>query len=154
MVKSTEVSNPILIQGGMGVAVSSWKLARAVSKAGQLGVVSGTAIDTVLVRRLQLGDVGGHVRRAFAEFPYPEMAEQILDRYFVEGGKADDESLATTMILSHEPTAEEVQRVVVANFVEVLFGKRRPRRIGGNQLSRKDPDADAAIVVRCDACGC
>lgn len=123
MVKSTEVSNPILIQGGMGVAVSSWKLARAVSKAGQLGVVSGTAIDTVLVRRLQLGDVGGHVRRALAEFPYAEMAEQILDRYFVEGGKADDESLATTMILSHEPTAEEVQRVVVANFVEVLLAK-------------------------------
>ena len=31
-----------IIQGGMGVAVSSWQLARAVSQAGQLGVVSGT----------------------------------------------------------------------------------------------------------------
>ncbi len=35
---------PIIIQGGMGAGVSSWSLARAVSKAGQLGVVSGTAI--------------------------------------------------------------------------------------------------------------
>ena len=63
------VSNrePIIIQGGMGAAVSAWQLARAVSLAGQLGVVSGTAIDVVLARRLQLGDPGGHMRRALAE---------------------------------------------------------------------------------------
>ena len=50
------VSNGILpkiIQGGMGVGVSSWRLARAVSALGQLGVVSGTALDQVLARRLQ-----------------------------------------------------------------------------------------------------
>ena len=35
---------PTIIQGGMGAGVSSWSLARAVSKAGQLGVVSGTAL--------------------------------------------------------------------------------------------------------------
>ena len=52
---------PTVIQGGMGVAVSSWQLARAVSKAGQLGVVSGTALDTVIARRLQDGDAGGPV---------------------------------------------------------------------------------------------
>ena len=79
---------PVIIQGGMGVAVSGWKLARAVSSAGQLGVVSGTAIDTVMVRRLQDGDEGGHVRRALSEFPFPQMARRILDRYFIEGGKA------------------------------------------------------------------
>ena len=56
MLVSSNCPDPIIIQGGMGVAVSDWKLARAVSKTGQLGVVSGTAIDTVLVRRLQLGD--------------------------------------------------------------------------------------------------
>ena len=38
----------MLIQGGMGVAVSDWRLARAVSQAGHLGVVSGTAVDTVV----------------------------------------------------------------------------------------------------------
>ncbi|MEY4348419.1 MAG: hypothetical protein RIS43_838, partial [Actinomycetota bacterium] len=31
---------PVIIQGGMGVQVSSWNLAREVSRAGQLGVVS------------------------------------------------------------------------------------------------------------------
>lgn len=55
---------PPIIQGGMGVTVSGWRLARAVSKEGQLGVVSGTALDLVLARQLQLGDVGGHLRRA------------------------------------------------------------------------------------------
>lgn len=35
--------NPLIIQGGMGVAVSSWPLARAVALEGELGVVSGTA---------------------------------------------------------------------------------------------------------------
>ena len=46
----------------MGVAVSNWRLANAVSRAGQLGVISGTGMDTVLVRRLQDGDPGGHMR--------------------------------------------------------------------------------------------
>ena len=46
---------PKIIQGGMGVRISSWKLAREVSNMGQLGVVSGTAMDTVFVRTLQDG---------------------------------------------------------------------------------------------------
>src|ERR1039458_1936473 len=50
---------PGLIQGGMGVGASGWQLARAVAAAGQLGVVSGVALDAVLARRLQRGDPGG-----------------------------------------------------------------------------------------------
>ena len=46
---------PLIIQGGMGIGVSNWVLARSVSKTGQLGVVSGTAMNTVLIRRLQDG---------------------------------------------------------------------------------------------------
>ncbi len=73
---------PRLIQGGMGVGVSGWRLAREVASRGQLGVVSGTALDTILVRRLGLGDPGGHVRRAMAAFPVPEIAARALKRYF------------------------------------------------------------------------
>ncbi len=47
---------PLIIQGGLGVAVSNWRLARAVSALGQLGVVSGTAIDQVVVRRSQCAE--------------------------------------------------------------------------------------------------
>jgi len=114
---------PTIIQGGMGVAVSDWRLARAVSKTGQMGVVSGTALDTVLVRRLQLGDEGGHMRRALAEFPYPEMADRILQKYFVEGGKAEGVPLVGTMVLPMEPTQQQFELVVVANFVEVYLAK-------------------------------
>lgn len=47
---------PRIIQGGMGVRISSWKLAREVSQKGELGVISGTAMDTILIRTLQDGE--------------------------------------------------------------------------------------------------
>ena len=72
---------PRLIQGGMGAGVSSWTLAREVSSLGQLGVVSGTALDSILVRKLWGGDPGGHMRRALAAFPVRAIAQAVLDRY-------------------------------------------------------------------------
>jgi NAD(P)H-dependent flavin oxidoreductase YrpB (nitropropane dioxygenase family) len=71
------MKHPMIIQGGMGVAISNWRLARTVSQLGQLGVVSGTGIDTVMVRRLQDGDPGGHVRRAAAHFPVPALVQRV-----------------------------------------------------------------------------
>ena len=47
---------PRVIQGGMGIRISSWKLAREVSRKGELGVISGTVLDSVLVRELQMGE--------------------------------------------------------------------------------------------------
>ena len=79
---------PVIIQGGMGVAISNWVLARSVSRLGQLGVVSGTGINRVLVSRLADGDLDGHMRRALASFPMPELVQNILRRYYVPGGKA------------------------------------------------------------------
>ncbi len=37
-----------IIHGGMGSGVSNWSLARSVSKAGHLGVVSGSWLDLIL----------------------------------------------------------------------------------------------------------
>jgi len=42
------LTRPVIIQGGMGIAVSGWRLAREVARSGQLGVVSGTALDSVV----------------------------------------------------------------------------------------------------------
>ncbi len=50
---------PKIIQGGMGVAISTWQLAQAVSCTGQLGVVSGTGIGIILIARLMDGDKDG-----------------------------------------------------------------------------------------------
>lgn len=59
-----------ILTGGMGAGVSNWELARAVGENGQIGVVSGTAMDIILTRRLQEGgDKDGNMRRALAAFP-------------------------------------------------------------------------------------
>ncbi len=114
---------PVLIQGGMGVAVSDWRLARAVSETGQLGVVSGTGLDTVMARRLQLGDAGGNVRRALAAFPVREAAERILARYFVAGGKAADQRFKQTPMNRDKPSRNLEDLLVTSNFVEVFLAK-------------------------------
>ncbi len=83
-----------LIQGGMGVYVSNWRLAKAVAmeRPGEVaGTVSGTALDVVYVRLLQLGDPGGHARRALDALDTQfatDVGRRICDRYFIEGGKA------------------------------------------------------------------
>lgn len=79
---------PLVIQGGMGAAISRWRLAAAVAASGQLGVVSGVALAVVLARELQDGDPGGHLRRALGAFPDQRTAEALIARYFCEGGRA------------------------------------------------------------------
>lgn len=85
-----------LIQGGMGVHVSNWRLARSVAMQRPgvtVGTVSGTALDVVYVRLLQLGDPGGHARRALHALDDKfgvTTGRTICDRYFIEGGKAPE----------------------------------------------------------------
>jgi NAD(P)H-dependent flavin oxidoreductase YrpB (nitropropane dioxygenase family) len=112
-----------IIQGGMGVGVSGWPLARAVSRLGQLGVVSGTGLAVLVARRLQLGDDGGHVRRAMARFPVPGVADRILRRYFIPGGKASSVPFALTPMTRLELGAPLTELTVLANFVEVTLAK-------------------------------
>ena len=106
-------SQPIIIQGGMGVAVSAWHLAREVAQRGQLGVVSGTALDGVLARRLQDGDPGGHMRRALAAFPSPAMAQRVLDRYFLEGGRPEGQPYRPLPTLTIAPRRVAIELSLV-----------------------------------------
>jgi NAD(P)H-dependent flavin oxidoreductase YrpB (nitropropane dioxygenase family) len=107
----------------MGVAVSGWQLARAVARTGQLGVVSGTALDTVLARRLQLGDPDGDVRRAMAAFPEPAVAERIVAAYFVEGGIDDGRSFKAVPVFTAEPHRRSLDLATMSGFVEVWLAK-------------------------------
>jgi nitronate monooxygenase len=107
----------------MGVAVSGWMLARAVSQLGQLGVVSGTALAVVLARRLQLGDPGGDLRRAISHFPYPSVSGSVLDDYFIEGGKPTGAPFRTMPMPTLSPRPALVGLTVLANFVEVFLAK-------------------------------
>ena len=117
------VPQPKIIQGGMGAGVSSWSLARAVSRAGQLGVVSGTALDVIMARRLQVGDPGGHVRRALEHFPFPAVAQRIIDRYFVSGGKAEDGRFKAKPVPAMKPSSHLEELLVAGNFVEVFLAR-------------------------------
>ena len=114
---------PTVIQGGMGVAVSSWQLARTVSRAGQLGVVSGTALDVVLARRLQEGDKHGDMRRALEHFPLPDVAQRIIERYYIPGGKPAEQSYRPTPTLGLKQNLAAQELAVAANFCEVWLAK-------------------------------
>lgn len=121
----------------MGVAVSAWSLAAAVSKAGQLGVVSGTSLDTVLARRLQSGDPGGHVRRGLCAFPYPEIAQRVLETYFIPCGKAATAPFKLVPMFSPNPSRALTELAVVANFVEVFLAKEgHSGKVGINYLEK------------------
>jgi nitronate monooxygenase len=112
-----EMQNPpLIIQGGMGVAVSNWCLARAVSCLGQLGVVSGTALDQIVARRLEDGDVGGHMRRAFDAFPFPAMAKRVWDAYFIPGGKAADTPYTLLPLHGRDCPRALAELCLIANF--------------------------------------
>jgi NAD(P)H-dependent flavin oxidoreductase YrpB (nitropropane dioxygenase family) len=139
-----------LIQGGMGVYVSNWRLAQAVAAerpGATAGTVSGTALDVVYVRLLQLGDPGGHTRRALAAFDSlfgTGIGQKITDRYFIAGGKAPDARFksAPMQILhaqssvpaalgqagepSHVPLqldAEIIELLIATGFAEVWLAK-------------------------------
>jgi NAD(P)H-dependent flavin oxidoreductase YrpB (nitropropane dioxygenase family) len=131
------MSHPKIIQGGMGVAISGWRLARAVSCLGQMGVVSGTVLAVVLARRLQLGDPGGDVRRALEQFPYPAMAERILADYFIPGGKSAGASFRLPTLPALKPGPKLTELTVVGSFVEVFLAKEGHDGIVGINLLEK-----------------
>lgn len=131
------MSHPVIIQGGMGVAVSNWQLARAVSRLGSLGVVSGTALASVLARRLEAGDPAGDMRRALAHFPLPAVAERVLARFYVPGGKAATQPFTLTPMPAHEPGPALTELTVTANFVEVFLAKSGHQGVVGINLLEK-----------------
>jgi len=137
---------PVVIQGGMGVGVSGWGLARAVSLAGGLGVVSGVGLDTLVARRLQLGDAGGHLRRALTAFPYPEVARRVLQRYFVAGGIGAHEAFAPAPMAVVRPGRRAVELAVVANFAEVFLAKEgHDHPVGVNYMEKLQMSTPASV---------
>ena len=114
---------PQIIQGGMGAGVSDWLLARSVSLRNQIGVVSGTALDVILARRLQLGDPDGHMQRALKAFPDQGVARRIIDRYYIAGGKPADQQFARKPMVGHKSNRDLDQLMVASGFAEVFLAK-------------------------------
>ena len=121
----------------MGVAVSGWPLAKAVSQQGQLGVVSGTLMSVVLARRLQQGDPGGHLQRALRHFPIPGVAERVLKTWFVAGGKPGSLPFKSAPMPVLDSSPELIELTVAANFVEVFLAKEGHSGVVGINLLEK-----------------
>lgn len=117
------VELPWIIQGGMGIGVSNWRLARAVSLGGQLGVVSGTVLDAVLARRLQDGDEGGPMRRALEHFPLRHVAADVLRRYFRLEGRPAGAPYKPVPMYRQVVSRARQQLTVLASFAEVWLAK-------------------------------
>ena len=130
-------SYPTIIQGGMGIAVSSWQLAKEVSIAGELGVISGTAIDSVVARRLQDGDASGDIRRAMAAYPHQETIKEIMDRFFIEGGREDGKPYLDVPKLSIKGNLFSNKLLAVASFVEVWLAKEGHNGLIGMNILEK-----------------
>jgi NAD(P)H-dependent flavin oxidoreductase YrpB (nitropropane dioxygenase family) len=113
-----------LIQAGMGVGVSSWKLANKTARhKGVLGTVSGIAAEDILTRTLQQGDPGGHFRRALSAFPYPEIGEWIVERYYVEGGIPPGQKYKAHSVFDLKPSKKLQQLMVAGEFALVWLAK-------------------------------
>ena len=128
---------PRVIQGGMGIAVSNWRLASAASRAGALGVVSGTAIDSVLVRRLQDGDPGGEVRRAMQRFPNQEVAGEALRQFFLPDGRAPGAPYRLLPLYRQKVSTWREQVTMLAAFVEVSLARHGHDGLVGINLLTK-----------------
>lgn len=144
--QTAENNHPVIIQGGMGVAVSGWRLARQVSLSNQLGVVSGTALDAILARRLQDGDEGGHARRALQHFPSPAMAERVLKSYFREGGRGG-EPYRPHPTLGVHPGRAAIELSLAGNFAEVWLAKEGHSGVVGINFLEKIQTATLSAVL-------
>lgn len=119
-----------IIQGGMGVYISSPPLVRAFSEACEelgvdgLGTVSGTAADRIMVAILQRGDPGGHYRRALDHFPFQDVAKRVLSEYYDPTGNGTK----TAPVYRIDPTRSWIELAVTASFAFVWLSKEGHNR--------------------------
>lgn len=121
----------------MGAAVSDWRLANAVARTGQLGVVSGTGIDTVFVRRLQDGDRGGHMRRGMEQFPIRRAADEAMRQYHRPEGRVPNEPYTLLSLYRQVIAPARQELTMLAAFVEVFLAKEgHDEPVGINLLTK------------------
>ena len=135
-----------IIQGGMGVALSNYKLANAVSREGCLGVISAIGIDIAVTGRLQKGDKNGDIRRALTHFPDQEISKKIIDKYYKENGKKENEPYKTLPLWSMNPDKWLQQVTVASCFVEVWLSREGHDNPVGINLMEKIFAPNQALI--------
>jgi NAD(P)H-dependent flavin oxidoreductase YrpB (nitropropane dioxygenase family) len=121
--KAIDYMTPEIIQGGMGVYISTPFLANTVSRNGALGTVSGVAPERILARILGRGDVGGHYRRALSHFPFPKTAQQVLDAFYIEEGNPKGRQRKDAPFFTIHPPDILIALSICANYAFVWLAK-------------------------------
>lgn len=127
---------PSIIQGGMGIGVSSWRLARSVAQRGEIGVISGTAIDSVVVRELQDGDPHDR-RRVLNAYPDEEIVDHLLDRFYQPDGRAEGEPYDLLPIHQFTSRVKSQRILAAATFTEVKMALEGHDGLVGMNLMAK-----------------
>ena len=138
---------PRIIQGGMGVAVSHWRLARTVAESGGLGVISGVGPDLLLARMLQDGDPGGHVRGVLARYPDTDAVERTLSRFFRDGGREPGTPYRPIPKLDLNQKMDAVRLTAMGTYVQVALAKEgHDGAVGMNLLEKVQIWTPAALL--------
>ena len=129
---------PRIIQGGMGVGISSWRLARTVSMEGELGVISGTAVALTLARKIMERVDEDDVNRALDAFPFPKMVERIRAKYAPSTDEQfNKDRFKGVPMPTIEYSKDLLELTVVACFVEVYMAKYGHDGLVGMNLLEK-----------------
>lgn len=130
---------PELIQGGMGAGISDWRLARAVTAAGEklnepvLGVVSGTGLPAIMIGRLRNGDV--NTKRALEAFDSTlglKIGKGIIESKLLPPPKPE------VLVTGHERIRNIMTNLAVTSaFAEVWLAKQEHSNPVGINLLEK-----------------
>lgn len=107
----------------MGVYISTPFFVNTVSRNGILGTISGVAPERIMARILQRGDAGGHYRRALSHFPFPEVARQVLDAFYIEEGNPKGLPVRNAPLFTIDPSNLLIALSICANFAFVFLAK-------------------------------
>ena len=129
----------MIIQGGMGIAVSNWRLASAVSRLGQLGVNLGRRRSIRFVARMPAGRQILAVTCAapWIVFHFPEMAKRIWDTWYIPGGKEATKPYKRPTAATKDGPRDVRELCIVSNFVEVFLAREgHDNPVGINYLEK------------------
>lgn len=122
-----------IIQGGMGVGVSSYQLAKEVSKAGELGMISGTALALTFARRLMRHEQD--YIDALNTFYDQEVVERIKKKYVDKLN--DDGSYKMVEMPTLKPSISFIELMVVSTYAEVYLAKEGHQGVIGINFLEK-----------------
>lgn len=121
---------PRLIQAGMGVHISCAALARATSRLGALGVVSGVGMRHIVAEQVRAGDE--EAIETARRFPLPAYVEELLS--FAPGGSRH----RTPVPMDHTSPARSAfprRLSVIGAYVEVMRARQGHRgKVGVNVM--------------------